>query len=183
MREKTLNIYPLTSSLKRLQNPSLLIKVRNKSLYQVEIDFIKDVKEADFKQAQVTWEKLEEAGLNPGELVSWGLSFGHDYNIQNLAVPPQNFYQVTDLLSESVISEEVIIGYSFTRKLLESCLEDEEHFQKSLVPLNQIIEVEDSLVLDGDSKGNNIVKMTAIFKQKPTDFLQLEEVNRDDNKV
>jgi hypothetical protein len=85
-----------------------------KKAYKVSIRYVKNVSVHDYPQAKRAWDALVEAGIDPGELVSGGLSQGHGYQIEDLGLYQQFSVEAErELIQQNISSEASLVSYQY----------------------------------------------------------------------
>ncbi len=140
--------------------------------YDVEMWWVKDVKEGDAKQAEVTMKALMSAGLKP-RLVAHALEKGHGYSIETAEVK-QRFNNLKEAVGELAVTEEGVGAYEVVEKPLLTPGEHLEQMvaEEGLVKAEVVSDIEQIRERGGENKQK--VEMTVIVKKEPPKLLQNE---------
>jgi hypothetical protein len=164
--------------LKSVKSDDDLVAANHVQQKQIRISYVQGVKDSDFPQAKRTWEALEKAGLEPGSLVAWGLEEGHDYRIQTMTVE-ERIKELGEVLGESLISEEVLVGYHFREVLQRDPQTNLLEAGPGLVLYSQALTLaeEQTGLIPYENTTEKAIEMTAIIRRKPLLLGKTRDIN------
>lgn len=138
--------------------------------YDVEMWWVKDVKEGDAKQAEVTMRALMSAGLKP-RLVASALEKGHGYSIETMETK-QRFNNLTEAVGELAVSEEGIGAYEIVEKPLLGPGEHLEQMiqEEGLIRAEVVTDLEQVREQRGEIKEK--IEMTVVVRREPPKQLE-----------
>ena len=135
---------------------------------KVYIRVVEDVKEYDFPQAAKAWQALEQAGMDPGELVANALEQGHDYRSNEVVITqPFKEKQIQEMLGETIMEGTRLVSYQYVSdsNLLASPQAQDNHSGGLVVASQKMAVAQET----NQKKG---VKLTAVLRQKLPDLLK-----------
>lgn len=135
---------------------------------KVYIKTVKEIEEYDYPQAAKTWAALEEAGMEPAELVANALEQGHGYQSNTVAVNgPFREKDIDNLLGESLTEGERLVSYKYVEdeKLLGTQSQQEEGGMEIILQNREVA------VIEEDNRPR-AVKLIAILRKKLPNLLK-----------
>lgn len=139
---------------------------------EVKVKIVENVLDHDFPQAKLTWQALEEAGIEPGDLVANALNIGHNYEVTEHTLNGA-FQNPSDpnLKGESQVSETILVSYQYQpSKTLQNLLSLPEGDTVSLTIASNDLELISSDIVKEDR-----VKMVAIKRKEIGKLSLIEE--------
>ncbi len=132
---------------------------------KVYIKVVENITEYDYPQAVKTWQALEEAGIEPGEIIANALEQGHNY-ISNQSVVTQPFKEKQELpLAESIIEGNRLVSYQY---ITDENLISEGKTEESM----EIILTSKEIAPFEEDNRPKAVKLIAILRKKLPNLLR-----------